>query len=63
MKKENQTEKKLSLKKLQMIKISNMKTIYGGSVNTLGFDANDVNDGPDKTIKDKTAFKTILTSS
>lgn len=30
-----QTEKKLSLKKLQMTKINNMKTIYGGNGNTI----------------------------
>ncbi|GEN69875.1 hypothetical protein [Chryseobacterium rhizosphaerae] len=31
MKKKNQTEKKLSLKKLQMAKIRNLNKIYGGT--------------------------------
>lgn len=31
MKKTNKQEKKLSLKKLQMMKISEMKTVYGGN--------------------------------
>lgn len=31
MKKKNQTEKKLSLKKLQMAKIDNLSRIHGGS--------------------------------
>jgi len=30
MKKQSQNEKKLSLKKLQMTKINNMKAVYGG---------------------------------
>lgn len=34
MKKLVQKEKKLSLKKLQMTKVNNMKTVYGGNSNT-----------------------------
>lgn len=34
MKKQSQNEKKLSLKKLQMTKINNMKAVYGGLGNT-----------------------------
>ncbi|AZA63031.1 hypothetical protein [Chryseobacterium indoltheticum] len=34
MKKQTQKEKKLSLKKLQITKINNMKTVYGGNGDT-----------------------------
>lgn len=50
MKKQN-TEKKLSLNKLQMAKLTNLNVIKGG----------DDAIGPDKTIKDKTKLPTILT--
>lgn len=47
MKKQNQDNKKLSLKKVQLIKISSMKTIIGGNGN-FGRD----NDPTDPTIRE-----------
>ena len=41
MKKENQTEKKLSLKKLQMAKIDSLNIIRGGSQNLIHKDGTD----------------------
>lgn len=46
MKKTSQNEKKLSLKKLQMMKISNMKTVYGGTGYTRALQL-EGNDDPD----------------
>ncbi|WP_164463277.1 hypothetical protein [Chryseobacterium sp. G0201] len=49
MKKQNKDKKKLSLKKLQIIKISDMKTIKGGSINqVLNFNGGD--DPTDPTV-------------
>ena len=51
--KKKQTEKKLSLKKLQMTKINNLKVITGGS-NALGIEGN----GNDNTF----TFPTMKTN-
>ncbi|WP_185117649.1 hypothetical protein [Chryseobacterium sp. PMSZPI] len=45
MKKQNQDKKKLSFKKLQLIKINSMKTINGGN-------GNNFNDPTDPTIRE-----------
>lgn len=44
MKKENKGQKKLSLKKVQLMKLNEMKTINGGNGTQVAFDVQDPND-------------------
>lgn len=56
MKKQNEDKKKLSLKKLQLMKLSDMKTINGGNGVDAGFDVQDPID-PNTPIN--RTFKTV----
>lgn len=54
MKKQNQSEKKLSLKKVQLMKLNAMKTITGGGGNQAGINMNG-NDDPNLPTPFQTA--------